>query len=429
MPQLGMGMFEGTIVRWIAADGAAVKRGAELLEIQTEKVVHTIEAASDGVLQRVAPEGAQIPVRGVIGYLLAPGEALARPGPEPTAVAAPLPERPAAGTAPAQPSREVRATPIARRLAAERGLDLADIAGSGPGGRIVEKDVLDAAAASPRVSRAGDAQPGPAAPEAPVDATSVEAQPPALELQGPAAGPRDSAWVVPVTEGETIPVAGIRAVIFERMARSSQTVARVTEFVEVDATALVELRARLNADLQRAGAPALSFNDLLIKVVATVLREHRRLNSTLVDGQIKMLSRINIGLAVDTERGLVVTVVPDADQKGVRDIARALREMVERAKTGKSLPEDFAGGTFTITNLGMYGIDGFTPIVNLPECAILGVGRIAPRPAVYRGALAVRQTALLSLSFDHRLVDGAPAARFLQRVAQVIEDPGLLLWA
>jgi pyruvate dehydrogenase E2 component (dihydrolipoamide acetyltransferase) len=406
MPQLGMGMFEGTIVRWIAADGAAVKRGSELLEIQTEKVVHTIEAFVDGVLQRVAPEGATIPVRGLIGYLLAPGEvrAGATAGPKPAATV-PTAEKPPPGTASIQSPGEVRATPIARRLAAEHGLNLFAVAGSGPGGRIVEKDVLDAIAA-------GEAHP----------ATLAKALP-----SVPA--PVETIQVVPEVEGETIPVSGIRQIIFDRMGRSTQTVARVTEFVEVDASSLADLRTRLNADLQKGGGPTLSYNDLLIKIVSVVLREHRILNSTLVNGQIKLLSHINIGLAVDTEHGLVVPVVADADTKGVVQIARELRTMVDRARAKKSLPEDFVGGTFTITNLGMYGIDGFTPIVNLPECAILGVGRIAARPAVHQGALAIRQMTVLSLSFDHRLVDGAPAARFLQRVTQVIDEPGLLLWA
>jgi pyruvate dehydrogenase E2 component (dihydrolipoamide acetyltransferase) len=230
-----------------------------------------------------------------------------------------------------------------------------------------------------------------------------------------------------VDGAETVAVAGIRQIIFERMAHSSSTVARVTEFVEVDATNLVEIRALLKSELGRTENLPVGYNDLLIMIVAKALREHRLLNSTLAGGEIKLLPQINVGLAVDTPNGLLVPVIRDADRMGLVDIVRQVRALVERAQQGRSVPEDLSGGTFTITNLGMYEVDGFTPIVNLPECAILGVGRIIAKPAAFQAEIAVRQMMVLSLSFDHRIVDGAPAARFLQRVKHLIEKPYLLL--
>jgi len=228
-------------------------------------------------------------------------------------------------------------------------------------------------------------------------------------------------------DAEKIPVAGIRKVIFERMAYSSNTVARVTEFVEVDATSLVEVRTRLKDTLQKAEGLPVGYNDLLIMIVAKALKEHRLVNSTVAGDEIRLLPQINIGLAVDTDRGLIVPVVRDADTKNLAEIVRDVRALVGRAAEGRSLPDDMTGGTFTITNLGMYEIDGFTPIVNLPESAILGVGRIQAKPVVRDGDIVVRQMMLLSLSFDHRSIDGAPAARFLQRVKHLIEDPCLML--
>jgi pyruvate dehydrogenase E2 component (dihydrolipoamide acetyltransferase) len=425
MPQLGMGMFQGTIVRWMASDGATVKRGDPLVEIQTEKVIHTIEAALDGVVQRVAVEGATIPIRGLIGYLLAPGEGRVVSGDE-VGQATSVPS--AAGHVPethtAQPKGEVRASPIARRLAAEHDVDLTTLLGSGPGGRIVEKDVL--AAVEARRKSVAPA-PAPLLDEGGQRSTATAARDELEQALRGAPTPSAAPVAVVPAEAESVPVVGIRQVIFDRMGQSARTVARVTEFTEVDATALVELRTQLKAEIQKTEGISVSYNDLLIMIVARALREHRLLNGTFVDGALKLLPHINVGLAVDTERGLLVPVIRNADTLGLLGIIRESRKLIERAQSGKSLPDDLSGGTFTITNLGMYEVDGFTPIVNLPECAILGVGRIQAKPVVYGGEITIRQMMVLSLSFDHRLVDGAPAARFLQRVKQLVENSCLLL--
>jgi len=292
-----------------------------------------------------------------------------------------------------------KATPMAHRLAEQARLDLRPVHGSGPGGRITKEDVERALAAAPAVL------PLPLAP-----AEAVEA----------------------VAE---VPISGVRAIIARRMHESHQTTAPVTLTTEADATSFVELRELLKASLADELGFNLSYNDLLIKLVAHALRKFPYMNARLEEGGsgepdggvIRHLREVNVALAVDTDRGLLVSVIRDADRKGVTEIAREVRELVERARAGKALPDDLSGSTFTITNLGMYDIDAFTPIINLPEVAVLGVGRIKAQPVVVDGQVCVRQTMWLSLTFDHRLVDGAPAARFLQWIKRLIENPYLLL--
>jgi pyruvate dehydrogenase E2 component (dihydrolipoamide acetyltransferase) len=213
------------------------------------------------------------------------------------------------------------------------------------------------------------------------------------------------------------------------MAASHHTTARVTLVTEVDATAMVEGREQLKAAVEEEWGFAPSFNDLLALCVARALREFPYMNARLSADQqsIERMPFVNLGMAVDTERGLLVPVIRNADQKGLRAFGAELRALVERARAGKALPDDLTGGTFTITNLGMYDVDAFTPIINLPEAAILGAGRIQPQPVARDGQIVVRQMWVLSLAFDHRLVDGAPAARFLQRIKRLIENPYLLL--
>lgn len=442
MPKLGLTMTEGSVVRWLKQDGNAVKKGEPIFEVQTDKVVLEVEAPDDGVLRILTAEGVTVPVLTIIGWVVAPGEAVPAGGASvPAAAEAAVQAAPAAETtAPVVESvisvsgGRIPASPAAKRIARENGIDLVAVQGTGPGGRVVAKDVEAAAEAlrvkaSPvarRMARdagldlSGVTGTGPAGRITKEDVERALAVPP---VPTPAPAP---VMVIP-PDAEKIPVAGIRKVIFERMAYSSNTVARVTEFVEVDATSLVEVRTRLKDTLQKAEGLPVGYNDLLIMIVAKALKEHRLVNSTVAGDEIRLLPQINIGLAVDTDRGLIVPVVRDADTKNLAEIVRDVRALVGRAAEGRSLPDDMTGGTFTITNLGMYEIDGFTPIVNLPESAILGVGRIQAKPVVRDGDIVVRQMMLLSLSFDHRSIDGAPAARFLQRVKHLIEDPCLML--
>ena len=444
MPKLGLTMTEGSVVRWIKQDGDTIKKGEPIFEVQTDKVVLEVEAPDDGVLRVLTGEGITVPVLTIIGWVVAPGEEVPEGGATaPAAAEAEVAQASEAVTAAPvaeaialTPGGRIPASPAAKRIARENGIDLAAVQATGPGGRIVARDV-EAAAEATRVKASPVARR--MARDAGLDLSGVVGTGPGGRITKedveralaatPAPAPMAAAAPAPVipADAEKIPVAGIRKVIFDRMAYSSNTVARVTEFVEVDATSLVEIRTRLKDTLQKAEGLPVGYNDLLIMIVAKALQEHRLVNSTIVEGEIRLLPQINIGLAVDTERGLIVPVVRDANAKNLAEIVRDVRALVARAADGKSLPDDMTGGTFTITNLGMYEIDGFTPIVNLPESAILGVGRIQAKPVVRDGEIVVRQMMTLSLSFDHRSIDGAPAARFLQRVKHLIEDPYLML--
>ena len=282
-------------------------------------------------------------------------------------------------------STRLKASPLARRLAKEFGLDLTSIAGSGPDGRIVRDDVLQAS-------------------------TEVPAQ---VFRTEPAAS-------------EVVELSGIRQIIAERMTMSVQTNASVTLHTEVDATSLVELRELFGEKLQEQGVK-LTYTDLIVKIIANALREHPRLNATLADEGIHMLGDINIGVAVALEDGLVVPVVRNADKIGLASISEQIKNLAEKARNNQLTPGELQGGTFTLTNLGNFGVDAFTPIINPPECAIIGVGRILKKPVVHNDEIAIRNMLTLSLTFDHRVVDGAPAAQFLQTVSQYIQNPYLLL--
>jgi pyruvate dehydrogenase E2 component (dihydrolipoamide acetyltransferase) len=357
-----------------------------------------------------------------LAYILQPGETAPFEGA--SAVSDTLPKaRPvrsgpaqAAGRAARSRRGQLAISPRARRVAGELGVDLSGLQGSGRSGRIVERDVRQAAREAPArlspLARRVASQLG-------VDVEQLAAAAPGRRLRREdveAAGPPPA----------TVPLSGVRRLVAERMAASAHTAAAVTLTSEADATELVRLRAQLKADIQ----PVPGYTDLLAKLVARALTEHPDLNARLEGDAILQSRAVNIGIAVDTERGLLVPVLRDAQEKSLRQVAAESAVLVEQARAGRISPDDLRGGTFTITNLGMYDIDAFTPIINLPECAVLGVGRIVPKQVVVdagAGRLAIRHMLFLSLTFDHRLVDGAPAARFLQRVKQYVEKPYLWL--
>lgn len=327
-------------------------------------------------------------------------------------------------------------SPRARRVAHELGVVWATVKGSGRTGRIVERDIRAAAASAP-VASAVQISPVAkrAAEELGVDVNALAAQMPGQRITREhverAAQPLTALTPALLGQGETrSAIPRVRQVISERMSASSQTTAPVTLTTEVDATELVKLRQGLKNTGKSDNRPVPSYNDLLAKLVAEVLGDHPQLNARFEGNEIVTSSAVNMGFAVDTERGLVVPVVRDVRAKSIRQIAAEGTEFVERARNGALRTEDMSGGTFTITNLGMYEIDAFTPIINLPQCAILGVGRFVPKQVVIDAEaerVAIRQMMFLSLTFDHRLVDGAPAARFLQQVKRYIEQPYLWL--
>ena len=448
LPKLGQTMEEGTIVEWLKKEGDPVNKGDILFQVETDKAVLEVESKAKGTLLKIlVDKGIKVPVLTVVGLIGEPGEDISaytggakagqakQPGSaSPTATSSPQAmAQPSPGVSIEEEGR-IAISPRARALAREKGVDYRHIVGSGPGGRIIERDVLaylekqppatplarhvaqELGVALEEVAPAGvrlRAEEVRAAVEAP--------QPPQPEpFAAPAAPP-------PPAEGEVTPLTGLRAIIAERMARSSQTTAAVTLQSVVDATELVALRERLKVALEKELGFAIGYNDLLAVIVTRCLVEFPYMNVRLEEGGIRHIPDVNLGLAVDSERGLLVPVVHGAQNLRLKEFAIRFRDLVARARAGKALPDDLTGGTFTITNLGMFGVDMFTPIINLPECAILGVGRIHPEPAVVEGQIVIRQRMWLSLTFDHRLVDGAPAARFLQGIMRYIEAPYLLL--
>ncbi|MGC8787231.1 MAG: dihydrolipoamide acetyltransferase family protein [Anaerolineae bacterium] len=376
MPKTGMTQETGTVIRWFYQEGDYVKKGEPLLEVMTDKVNLEIEAPASGVLRGIkAFPNDIVPVTQVIAYIVEPGEefieekaAPAAPAAEAVPIKKPEPavEAGAAAPAPEMPEK-VKATPVARRLAKEHDLNLAYVTGTGPGGVITKADVLQA------IERV-------AAPVAP-----------------------------PVREAKTIPLVGRRRIIAERMQQSMREAPHIALSIEVDMSAAE--KARYEA----------SYTALLVHVVARVLRKHPLLNSTLRGDQIVLLDDINIGVAVATDEGLIVPVIKGADTKLLADIDAELKELTKRARAGKLTLDDVTGGTFTITNLGMFDIPYFRAIINPPEAAILAVGAIVKRPVVIDDGIHIRPIMTLTVSADHRILDGVAVARFLQDLKSALE--------
>lgn len=433
MPRLGLNMKEGLLVRWLAGDGERVEKGQPLFVVETDKVTNQVEAEVGGTLRHLVREGTSVPVAGLVAYILQEGEVLpseVRPAtPEPQAAHPSAPPE-----APAAPARGLLASPAARRRARELGVDLQEVMGTGPDGAITVEDVEQYAARRAAQEAPPEVRATPAArhlaQELGVDLASVTPSGPGGRITREDVE-RAARQPAPALEEVVVPLEGIRAVIAQRMHRSLQETAQVTLATEVDATNLVQARAQVNAAREQQGQVPLSYNAILVKVVAMALREFPYMNATFAEGAIHQHRDIHVGVAVDTARGLLVPVVRHADRKSIAQIHQELQALAERAQAGQSTLDELSGGTFTITNLGALGVEVFTPILNYPEVAILGVGRIVPKPVVYQGGLYIRDRLTLSLTFDHRLVDGAPAARFLQRVGSLIEAlrPDLEWWA
>ena len=441
MLQMDQTMTKGKIGKWLVKEGDTVTEGQPLLEIETDKVVHEQESPTDGVIAQIlAEEGTNVPVNALLAIIGAPGEEVER-------VEADTKTEQQKPVEPAQPKAtpsvtttiEPKASPAARQLAEKLAIDLTEVTASGPGGRILEGDVqryIDLRVPVPTEAARLKASPlaRRLAKEHGVNLSSIAGSGPDGRvvrddvLQAASAAPEISAVETPALQQatEVIAMEGIRGIIAERMTLSVQTNASVTLHTEVDATAFVELRGMLNDKLQ-AKEVSITYTDLLVKVVANALGEHPRLNATLTDEGIHLLSEINIGVAVALEDGLVVPVVRDADKERLSEISTQVKSFAERARGNQLTPGELQGGTFTITNLGNFGIDAFTPIINPPESAILGVGRILKKPVVHNDEIVIRSMLTLSLTFDHRVVDGAPAAQFLQTVSGYIQDPYLLL--
>ena len=396
MPSLGMYTTEGTVTGWLKEPGSQVNAGEPLVEVTTEKAVYQVEAPEAGVFHPAAAIGAVIPDQGLIGHILAPGEdppAAAQPA-APRAAPVAAPPGPSAPTgAPRAAGEPLRASPAARKLAQEQGIDVTTLTGTGPGGRIVEADVMAAVARKDSAPSAPQAAPAPSAvPAAPV-------------------GP-------PRKVRERIPLVGIRRSIAERLRGSQSTTASVTLTREVDAEAFWAARERLKERFP-GGLP---FDALFVKLLAAALVERPELNAVIEGDAILLLGEVHVGVAVAVPGGLLVPVVRDADKRPLGEVAADVLALSAKARAGQLRAEDMAGGTFTITNLGNYGVDAFSPIINPPQAGILGIGRILPRAVVRDGQIVARRTCVLSLTFDHRVADGAPAAQLLDAVATKMGD-------
>jgi pyruvate dehydrogenase E2 component (dihydrolipoamide acetyltransferase) len=399
MPKLGLTMEEGTVVRWLVAEGDQVEKGQPVLEVETDKVVVEVEATASGVMgSLLVGEGETVPVTTLLARIYAPGAKVEEetPAPRITLLARRMAEREGVdlSSIPARRRTDQRifSSPRARLRARELGVDWQSLSGSGPRGRVVEKDVLRAAATLPGLT------PSPPLP---------------LEDRG-----RDVTWETPTT---------IQRVTAERMIASFGSAPHFYLSAEVHADALLDLRARLLPFIEQRAGVRLTITDLLVRILGTALAKYPRANAFWDEGRIGLNRQVNVGVAVATDAGLVVPVLRQADRKPLAQIASERAQLVEKAHAERLSVDDLSGGTFTLTNLGTFRVDTFQAILNPPQSAILAVGRIVERPAVVGGQLVARPTAVLSLSCDHRVLDGALAAQFLGCVVELIEEPYRLL--
>jgi len=404
MPQLSDSMEEGTILSWLNAPGTEVAAGQDLLEVETDKANMTIQAEAGGVLEILVEEGETVAVGATIARLgegsPTPTEAVPEPAETgPSAARASEPEPPEPTPEPAAVSDgATRATPLARRIAGAHGVDIASLRGSGIGGRVTKSDVHAAAGVA--------GPPVPAAPPRPVAAAEPET--PAVESAKGGASIQEPSR--------------LQAVIARRMSESKATVPHFQVETEVRMDAAIGLRARLKA--VAGDDPAPSFNDLIVKAVALALRRHPKANGSYRDGGFELHERVNVGIAVAAEGALVVPTIPDADRKSVGEIGRESRRLAERVRAGEVTPPELAGGTFTVSNLGMFGMTAIYPVINVPQAAILGVGKT--RQLLVRGADGEVEDAslmTLTLSCDHRILYGAEAAEFLGEIRDLLEAP------
>lgn len=446
MMKLGMTMTEGTVAEWHIPDGGEVKTGEDLYRLETEKVEMEVEAEAAGTVRHLVPAEATVDPGAIVGYIYAAGEEIPDelPGagaPQASADAsAPATSADAPAPAPAEAPAavsggRVAASPAARKLARELGVDLATVAGTGPRGRITEDDVRGAHEAAPIAPAQAPASPlaRKRAKALGVDLATVTGTGPGgritkEDVEAAASASPAAAAPAPTdaVADQTLPVRGMRKVIAERMYASLRDTAQLTMDMEADMDDCVRLRAQLIEEWADEGVRP-SYTDIVMKAAARALRDHPRMNARFEGAEITLRGEVHVGMAVALEEGLVVPVLRHVDRAGLKEIAVESSRLAAAAREGKLSLDDMAGGTFTVSTLGMFGVDSFTPILNPPEVGILGVNRL--REGVrWEGERPVRrQTMTLSLTWDHRALDGAPAARFLASVRDYLEAPFRLL--
>ena len=408
MPQLGLTMEEGTVERWLKAEGDSVKVGEPILEITTDKLTNEVEAEAEGVLLKiVAPEGADVPVQGLLGYIGQPGEQVdgGAPAPAPAAAPAAAEPAPAAAPAPAAPSAKggkVRISPLARKIALQMGVDYTTLTGTGPSGRIIKRDVLAAAESAAKAPAAPAAKPA-AAPAAPAASGGMF---PVKNLE--------------LMDGDTVEkLSGMRKVVAQRMYTSAVEIPTVTQTVKADVTRLMALRQKMKEEGRH-----FAVNDWILKAVAKALRKHPEMLVSLDGEQVIHRAHVNLGMAVALDAGLIVPVIRDADQLGLEALSAKAKDLAARARDNQLGADEYKGSTFTVSNLGMFGVESFTPIINQPDAAILGVNCTEDELVMEDdGTITKHQVLRISLTFDHRLVDGAVAAKFEMTVRDLLENP------
>lgn len=452
MPKMGDAMEEGTLLKWLKSAGEEVSEGDPIAEIETDKVTLEIEAPEDGFLTNtLVEEGATVPIGTAVATIGAEGEVGQKPEspegeeqpvvaeeaevdaavaetPEPEAADAPAPAdappppspapsqeaAPAVGVVDRKPGERLRASPLVKRLAEEHGIDLSQVAGSGPGGRIIKNDISDFISG---------ARP---APQAPAVASAATEAPATANGQADRPSPTpELAAASAKTRGTKVDLARIRRTTGKRMAESKQTVPHYYVTIGVDMAEAQAFRAQVNASLGESGG-RVSVNDLIVKAAALALRDHPEVNTSFEDGDLYQHDSIDINIAIAIDGGLIAPFVPSADQKSLGSIARLTKDLGRRAREGGLSPEEYQGGTFTISNLGMFDVDEFIAVINPPQAAILAVGSVHEVPVVRDGELVVGSVMKLTLSADHRALDGAQVATFLQSVKRYLESPMLL---
>ncbi len=419
VPRIGMAVADATIIEWKVKEGDKVEKGQVIAVVETEKVRSDVESPDAGLIHIIAAEGTTAPVGALLAQLAATKEELVAlqkggaPAPMPATastaaigIEAPAPKAepaPAKASAPAGGEERIKITPVARKMAEEHAIDITRVTGTGPGGRITREDIEKAIAAK-------------------------AAAPKAVPTAAPAPAPAAAVSIAGRKVKETKPLSGMRKSIADHMVRSLATAAQLTRMGEIDMTELVKMRKTLVEQESMLGT-RITYTDILVLALAKALKIYPNVNASIIDNEIKIWEDINIGVAVALDDGLIVPVVKNADKKSLTEISKSVKQLVEKARANKLTADEITGGTFTVSNVGALG-GGYsfeTPIINQPESAIILTGAIVDRAVVKDGQICVRPIMTYSFTYDHRVIDGAVAARFMADVIKLLENPGLLL--
>lgn len=436
MPKLGMTMKVGKISKWYKDEGDEIEKGEELFEVETEKITNKIKSSGTGVLfQIVVPTGETVPIGTILGVIAEGGEEPERIEGIQIGEVTELESDSAAASSdePAAKPKETKriiATPSARRLAKELGVELDLVPGTGPNGRIKDADVLKFHEQGPPAPKCSPLAAEMAKQEgldlSEITGTGENGKITQKDVEHALAAEKEQTGPTPAAP-KVIPFEGMRRAIADNMHASLQNAAQLTAFTEVDVTEMVKFKDLVKAEYKKDDSVKVSYNDIIVMATSRALMRHPIMNSTLIGEEILLHGTVNLGIAVALPEGLIVPKLRNAEKKNLLQIAAEVRELAAKARENALSVEEVTDGTFTISNVSMLGMDGFTPVLNPPETGILGVGRVIEKPSVFNGEIAIRHMMTLSLTFDHRIVDGAPAMTFLNNLARYLEQPALIM--